>query len=77
MNGFTSVLNLLAILAAVVGIIFYIASWFKPTGSSQLIFGMTKEQLITSANTLLLIALVLWVGAWFNQNNNGLRGQLV
>ena len=68
MEGFTSVVNVLAILAAVVGIIFYIASWFKPN-PAQLTFGMTKDQLLTSANTLFLIALVLWVGAWFNQHN--------
>lgn len=67
MSGFTSVLNVLAILAAVVGIVFYIASWFKPTG--QPIFGMTKDQLITSANTLLLIAIAIWIGAWFNHTN--------
>lgn len=69
MDGFTSVVNVLAILAAVVGIIFYLASWFKPSRADGLVFGMTKDQLLTSANTLFLIALVLWVGAWFNKHN--------
>lgn len=69
MEGFTGVVNVLAILAAVVGIIFYIASWFRPSRPDQLVFGMTREQLVSSANTLLLIALVLWIGAWFNQHN--------
>lgn len=67
MEGSYGTLNVLAIIAAVIGIIFYIFSWFA--SSSSIIFGMTKDQLNKTGTSLVLIAIVLWVGAAFNRGN--------
>lgn len=61
-------LNVLAIITFIIGTVFCILAFFTQSLSlsNSTIFGLTVDQAYSSSTNLIVMAIAIWIGTWFN-----------
>ena len=66
MTGNVQTLNIIAIILAIIGAVLCLLAFITVKQPDSYRFGLTVDQAYSSSTNLFVMALVIWVGSWYN-----------